>query len=145
MKDPATEPDVISPREKAELLLKAALSKKAIDPILLRLEGLTSLTDYFLILSARSARQVKAVAEAVLLDGRKLKFTRYSAEGLQEGNWALLDYGDVVVHVFRPEIREFYDLEGLWAEAPRETFAGDLAEAIAAAARSEEDDFDDDW
>jgi len=123
----------ITPKEKAEILLRAALSKKALNPVLIRLVGLTSLTDYFLIVSARSSKQVKAVAEAVLIDARQHKFPRYSSEGVNQGNWALLDYGDVVVHIFQQPTREFYDLEGLWAEAPRETFSPSLLPEIEAA------------
>jgi ribosome-associated protein len=132
------------PREKAEILLRAALSKKALDPVLIRLEGLTSVADYFLIVSARSGKQVKAVADAVLTDARKSGLRRYSTEGVQEGNWALLDYGDVVVHIFRPPTREFYDLEGLWAEAPREVFSPEVLKEIHAAAQ-EADDLEDEW
>lgn len=128
-----------SSREKAEIILRAALSKKALDPVLIRLEGLTSLADYFLIVSARSGRQVKAVAEAILMDARQHRLERFSAEGVQEGNWALLDYGDVVVHVFQTPIREFYDLEGLWAEAPREPFSEDLLREIQAGAEPTEE------
>ncbi len=126
-------------KEKAEILLRAALSKKALNPVLIRLAGLTSLTDYFLIVSGRSAKHVKAVAEAVLIDARQRKFPRYSSEGVNQGNWALLDYGDVVVHVFQQPTREFYDLEGLWSEAPRETFSPSLLAEIEAAKEPGED------
>lgn len=130
-------------KEKAEILLRAALSKKALNPILIRLTGLTTVADYFLIVSATSGRHVKAVADAVLMDARKRRLARFSAEGIQEGNWALLDYGDVVVHIFRKPVREFYDLEGLWIEAPREVFSGDLLKEIEAAAEgAEEEDAD---
>ncbi len=128
------------PKEKAEILLRAALSKKALNPVLIRLEGLTSIADYFLLVSARSGKQVKAVAEAVLMDGKKHRIERLSSEGVHDGNWALLDYGDVVVHIFHTPVREFYDLEGLWPEAPREVFPPDLAAEIEAAARLVEDD-----
>lgn len=132
-------------KEKAEILLRAALSKKALNPVLIRLVGLTSLADYFLIVSARSSKQVKAVAEAVMMDARQHKFPRYSSEGVNQGNWALLDYGDVVVHIFQQPIRVFYDLEGLWAEAPRETFSASLLSEIEAAtetaAEEEEEEF----
>lgn len=132
-----------APKEKAEILLRAALSKKALNPILIRLTGLTTVADYFLIVSATSGRHVKAVADAVLMDARKHQLARFSAEGIQEGNWALLDYGDVVVHIFRKPVREFYDLEGLWIEAPREVFSGDLLKEIEAAAEgAEEEDAD---
>jgi len=132
-------------KEKAEILLRAALSKKAMNPTLIRLDKVTSLTDYFLIVSARSPRQVKAVAEAVMIEARDNKIQRYSAEGLTHGNWALIDYGDVIVHVFQPEFREFYDLEGLWREAPRERFSPELVAEIEAATETEEeeDEFED--
>jgi ribosome-associated protein len=133
-----------SSKHRAEVLLRAAMSKKALNPVLIRLEGLTSVTDYFLIVSARSGKHVTAVAEAVLADARKHKIQRYSTEGVQEGNWALLDYGDVVVHVFQTPTREFYDLEGLWAEAPRETLPPDLLKEIEAAAQ-EPDDLEEEW
>ncbi len=133
-----------SSKHRAEILLRAALSKKALNPVLIRLEGLTSVTDYFLIVSARSGKQVKAIADAVLSDARTHKIQRYSTEGIQEGNWALLDYGDVVVHIFQQPTREFYDLEGLWAEAPREILPPDLAKEIEAAAQ-EEDDLEEEW
>jgi ribosome-associated protein len=123
-----------SSKENACALLMAALSKKAVNPVLIRLSGLTSLTDYFLIISGRSAKHVKAVAEAIALEARMRKIPRFSKEGVTQGHWALLDYGDVIVHIFQPEFREFYDLEGLWIEAPREVFTGDLAREIEVAA-----------
>lgn len=125
------------------MLLRAALAKKGFNPVLLRLEGLTPLTDYFLIISARSARHVKAVAEHVIQETRPLKIRPFSSEGTTQGNWALLDYGDVIVHVFQEPVREFYDLEGLWSEAPREEFGPELARAIAEA--QEDRDEDEDW
>jgi ribosome-associated protein len=115
-----------SSKEKAEILLRAAVAKKAMNPVLIDLKGLTSLTDFFLIVSARSTRHAKAVAESVLLDAKKHKIQRYSAEGIDQGTWALLDYGDVVVHVFHTPVREFYDLEGFWVEAPREPLPADI-------------------
>ena len=87
----------VGPKEKAEILLRAALSKKGFNPVLIRLEGLTPLADYFLILSGRSARHVKAVAEYILEESRPLKIRPLSTEGITQGNWALLDYGDVIV------------------------------------------------
>jgi ribosome-associated protein len=136
--------DNIEAREKAEVFLRAALSKKAFKPALIKLTGLTTLTDYFLIVSARSAKQVTAVAEAVLSEARTRKISRLSAEGVQDGRWALLDYGDVVVHVFQPSIREFYDLEGLWREAPSEAFSPDILADIEKASIVDDED-EDDW
>jgi ribosome-associated protein len=130
-------------KEKAIILLRAAVSKKATDPLLIRLDGLTVLTDYFLIVSARSAKHVTAVAEAVIEDARKRKIVRYSSEGLHQGNWALLDYGDVIVHIFHQPVREFYDLESLWAEAPRETIPSDILAELETT--TEEPEEDEDW
>ncbi len=134
----------MSSKEKAEVFLRAALSKKAVNPMLIRLARLTSLTDYFLIVSAGSAKQVKAIAEAIMEDANHRGISRLSAEGVQHGTWGLLDYGDVIVHIFQKAVREFYDLEGLWAEAPREKFPDELKKEIEAAANPTEED-DDEW
>jgi ribosome-associated protein len=108
--------------------------------VLLRLRELTTLTDYFLIVSARSGRQVRAVAEAVVEDAEKHGIEKLSSEGVSRTHWALIDYGDVIVHIFHRPAREFYDLEGLWAEAPKEELTGDLAGEIQKAAQSNEAD-----
>lgn len=131
-----------SAKEKAEMLLAAAMAKKAQNPVLLKLAKLSSLTDYFLIVTARSGRHVKAVADAILEDARSRGIPPYSVEGITQGHWALLDYGDVIVHVFFEPTREFYDLEGLWAEAPREKLPDDiLKELEEAAGRHEEEEW----
>jgi ribosome-associated protein len=76
------------------------------------------LTDYLLLVSGRSDRQVQAVAEAVRLGLKKDHATPpLAVEGMKEGRWVLLDYGDVMVHVFQEPVRDFYDLDGLWSEA----------------------------
>ena len=132
---------------KAEELLRAALAKKAFNPVVMDLKGLSALADYFLIISGRSAKHVTAVAESVLEHARSMNVLRLSAEGVREGNWALLDYGDVIVHVFRQSTREFYDLEGLWAEAPRVAFSGELGKEILAAQQrvTEADEYEDEY
>lgn len=131
-----------SPRESAEILLRAALSKKATDPVLLRLAQLSTLTDYFLIVSARSGRHVKAIADAIMEAAKERGIQKLSVEGVGLTNWALLDYGDVIVHVFHKPVRDFYDLEGLWADAQRETFSGDLAEEIRVASEAGDEEED---
>jgi len=136
---------LMSSKDKAFLLLRAALSKKAMEPVLVRLIGLTSITDYFLLVSGTSAKHVQAIAEGVVEDAKKDKVDRLSAEGVTQGNWALLDYGDVIVHIFRKPIREFYDLEGLWAEAPRESFPADIQKEIDLAAEGEQEEMDEDY
>ena len=87
--------------------------------MLLDVRGLTSIADFFFILSGRSHRQVSAIADHILKSLRDLKQKPLSAEGLKDGLWALLDYGDVVIHIFLAEQREFYDLDGLWIDAKR--------------------------
>lgn len=96
-----------------------ALDKKAYDLQLLNVQNLSSLTDYLLIATGRSDRQVQAIAESVRMGFKELGVLPLAAEGIDEGRWALLDYGDFMVHVFQPSVRSFYDLEGLWEEAPR--------------------------
>jgi ribosome-associated protein len=108
-----------SSREFAQRVLAAAFTKNALQPVLLDVTGLASYTDFILILSGRSARQVEAITEAIQ---QKLKEERYDplgVEGERGSQWMLLDYGDVVVHVFYHPLRDYYDLEGLWSEAPR--------------------------
>lgn len=136
-------PSSSSVEDRLELLLRAALSKKAFRPVIIKLEGLTSLTDYFVILSARSPRQVTAVAEAVLEVSRKARIERYSVEGVRQGSWALLDFGDIVFHVFDRPVRDFYDLEGLWAEAPRVRPSEELQKEIEESEEETGDAFED--
>lgn len=130
-------------KDRSFALLRSALAKKALDPILLRLAGLTAIADYFLILSGASAKHVQAIADAVLEEGKRTQLERLSVEGVQQGNWALIDFGDVIVHVFQPAVREFYDLEGLWSDAPRETFPDDILEDIKIMKETTTDEFDD--
>jgi ribosome silencing factor RsfS/YbeB/iojap len=105
-------------KERALLCAAYALEKKAANVRLLDVRGLSSLTDYLLIASGRSDRQVQAVAESVHLGLKKEHATLpLGIEGMQEGRWVLIDYGDVMVHVFQEPVRDFYDLDGLWSEA----------------------------
>jgi ribosome-associated protein len=104
-----------------ELFVKAALGKKVMDLVLLDLSELSSIADVFLICSGTSNRQVTAISEHILVDLKKKGIRPLSVEGKKEGHWALLDYGDVVIHVFLDSVRRFYDLEGLWVDAPRIT------------------------
>ena len=78
-----------------------------------------ALTDYFVIANGRNTRQVQAIADEIDRSLRKLKLPCLSVEGREDARWVLLDYGDVVIHVFDEPTREFYDLEHLWADAPR--------------------------
>jgi ribosome-associated protein len=105
-------------------LAKAALDKKAEDVTLLDVRGLTSYADWFVILTADSDRQAAAIADHLELTMKQQGHTKVGAEGYETGRWILVDYGDVVAHVMNRESREFYDLEGLWADAPRERVEG---------------------
>ncbi|MEW6500716.1 MAG: ribosome silencing factor [Thermodesulfobacteriota bacterium] len=109
----------LSSLELAQVAAHAALDKKAENLVILDVQGLASFTDAFVIMSGRSTRHVQGLAQAVddALASKRLKTT--NTEGLTEGHWVLLDYGEIVVHVFYSDTREFYDLEGLWHDAPR--------------------------
>jgi ribosome-associated protein len=109
----------LSSHEQALLALDAALEKKALEPVLLEVSSLASYTDYILLLSGTSDRHVQTIADAVIDAFAKRRKHPTGVEGQREGRWALIDFGDVVVHVFHHPLRDFYDLEGLWHDAPR--------------------------
>lgn len=90
----------------------------------LDLRGLSSFTDYFLIASAESSRQVRALAERVEERLGQAKVRMLHREGAGEARWILLDYQDVVVHIFEEQTRQFYDLERLWGDAPKRILLG---------------------
>jgi ribosome-associated protein len=102
---------------KARKAAEIAESKRAEDVVILDLRGLTMVTDYFVICTGTNRVQIKAI-----IDGIAEALTAPGARGVQEGDergqWVLLDYGDVVIHVFGPEARAFYRLERLWSDAP---------------------------
>ena len=106
-------------RELAIGALEAALEKKALMPVLIDVSAMASYTDFIGIVSGRSDRQVEAIAEGVSqfmkLHGRRV----IGHEGSGNGRWTLLDFGEIVIHVFYHPVREFYDLESLWIDAPR--------------------------
>lgn len=105
--------------ELATTCAQAALDAKAEDLVVLDVTGISSFTDFFVIVNGRSTRHVQGIADAVEkeLSAKRLKASQ--AEGLQEGQWVLLDFNDVVVHIFYHEQREFYNLEGLWHDAKK--------------------------
>lgn len=105
--------------EKAMCAAQAAIDKKGLGPVLLDLREQKSYTDYLLVVSGPGPRAAKAIAESVFETMAEQGYRSVGAEGVREGRWALLDYGDVVVHVFDHPLREFYDLEGMWFDAPR--------------------------
>ena len=102
-----------------EVYVMAVTGKKAENLVVLDVREMTSLADAFIICSGRSNRQVQAIAEYIQSDLKKQHKKPLSVEGLTEGHWALLDYGDVIIHIFYEPVRLFYDLEGLWMDARR--------------------------
>ncbi len=99
-------------------VVDALLDRKAVDPVVLDLRGLTAATDYFVIVSGTSAAHVRGMAEHLVTALAPAGVEPHHVEGLAQGRWVLLDYVDFVVHVFHPELREFYQLERLWGDAP---------------------------
>jgi len=99
----------------------AALDKKALGLVILKVKEISSFTDYFIICSGSSDRQVKAISDSVESVLKKSGVLPLGIEGARTGQWVLMDYGDVVVHVFYEPVREFYDIERLWSDAPTMT------------------------
>ncbi|MBV9192731.1 MAG: ribosome silencing factor [Solirubrobacterales bacterium] len=122
----------MSPEEIAAAVVRYALDRKALDIVQLDLREMIGYTDYFVICTGRSDRQTKAIHDAIY-QGMKSEhgMLPQRVEGLGQAHWILIDYLDVVVHVFTPATREYYRLEQLWGEAPATT----MGEAAATAAR----------
>jgi ribosome-associated protein len=111
--------DIGETRELAVAAMQAALEKHALEPILIDVSELGSYTDFIGIVSGRSDRQVDAIAESVSMALKARGLYPLGQEGTGSGRWTLLDFGSFVVHIFYHPVREFYDLESLWIEAPR--------------------------
>ena len=106
-----------SVRDKLREVVAAAQDRKAVDLRVLFVDEISDFTEYFLICSGSSERQVQAIAEAVQEKLRSEKIRPLGVEGFRHGSWVLMDYGEFVVHVFNDEIRSYYGLERLWADA----------------------------
>jgi ribosome-associated protein len=113
----------VSSGELAQAIAEAADERKGADIVLLNVADVSYLTDYFVIATGFSNTQVKAIARSIA-DAIEERWHRqpHNAGGKQEGGWVLLDYGDVIAHVFMPEEREFYNLEAFWGHAERIPF-----------------------
>lgn len=107
------------PNARALTCVRAALDKKAYDLVLLEVRELTALSDYFLICTGRSDTQVQAISQAIEESMARDGVRPLSIEGYSHGQWVVMDYDDVIVHIFYEPVREFYDLERLWSKAPR--------------------------
>jgi len=111
----------IDPEESlVRLCAEAALDKKALDPVVLDMRGISSFTDFFLIVSGTSEPQLKAIASSIRERVREAVGIRPIAEdGFPVSRWVIIDYGSVIIHVFHAEMRTIYGLEHLWGDAPR--------------------------
>jgi ribosome-associated protein len=117
----------LNTEEKAALASRIAADKKAMDVVVLDMRDASSISDYFLICSGGSERQVQAIADAIDEQLEQSGTNSLGVEGYREGRWILMDYGDVIVHVFSQETRDFYDLERLWANAPKIGLSREIA------------------
>ena len=105
-------------RDRALAAAQAAAAKKGVDIVILDVSELIGITDYFVIVSGNTERQVRTIVEEVEKRLREEGVKPYRREGEREQRWVLIDYLDVVVHVFHQEDRDFYNLERLWSDAP---------------------------
>jgi len=108
----------------AQAFAQVLLDNKGAEPVLLSVGDLVSYADYLLLVTATSRPHTHALADALRKKGRELGSSLISTEGVDAGNWALIDFGDVVVHVFQQAERGYYDLEDLWIEAERVEIPG---------------------
>ena len=116
--EPIAQPTPTPTLERVRQAVSAADDRKAVDLKVLHLEKVTDFTDYFLICSGTSERQVQAIADAVQETLRAHRVRPLHVEGYNRAQWVLIDYGDLVVHVFQEEPRRYYALERLWGDAP---------------------------
>lgn len=131
----------ISSKKKIELIAKAALAKKAKDVVLIDLRKLSSICGYFIIASGDSTTQIDTIADNIEKELLVRNCKLWHREGKGQALWILLDYGDIVVHVFYRETRGFYNLEKLWYDAPQKklretTFRKRLSRAVKRKART---------
>jgi ribosome-associated protein len=108
--------------EMSQAICKAASDKKARDIVIMDMKGISSSTDYFVVCSANTATQVRAIADNIEEELAKEGVAFNHKEGYREGEWVLLDFGDVIAHVFMQEAREYYALERLWGDAELTTY-----------------------
>ncbi len=106
-------------KDELKKYLAPAFERKAKSITAIDVQKLTSYTDYLVIIEANSARQVTSIAEHLIKSLKAQKTIAMGVEGVKEGEWALMDYGDIIIHIFDSEKKSFYDLEGLWADAPK--------------------------
>ena len=107
----------LEPSEVAQLIVEVASEKLASDIVMLDLRGLAPFTDYFVIMSADSSRQIQALEEDITASMKESKLSIHRREGTAASGWVLMDCSDVIVHIFAPDERDYFGLERLWARA----------------------------
>ena len=105
--------------ELVKIICQTALDSKGEDLIALDVRKISDFADYFVIMSGNSTRHVSGIADAIEREIGSKRMMTGNTEGLSDGNWVLLDYNDIIIHIFHSEARQYYDLEGLWHDAPR--------------------------
>ncbi|MDA8155825.1 MAG: ribosome silencing factor [Actinomycetota bacterium] len=124
-----------SSRDKAIRIASLASDKKASGLVIMEMKDLTSYADYFVICTAESSTQIKAISDNIVENMQKEGQRPLSVEGLSQSKWVLLDYADVIAHIFDPDTRLFYDLEKLWLDAPRVEMQQDVVGKTGAPGR----------
>jgi ribosome-associated protein len=121
----------INGKERVLLCVNASLQRKAKDLIILNVKEFSSIADYFIICSGTSDRQVQAIAASIQENLKEYGILPLGIEGERLGKWVLMDYADVIIHIFYEPIREFYDIERLWSDVPCMEVGDDLTELTA--------------
>jgi len=137
---PPAEENTIESHDLAMKIAEVALDKKAAELVVLDVSELISYCDRFVLCNGSNRRQVSAIAQAISTWAKEQEVRPVGVEGLSTGRWVLIDFGSVVVHVFHDDARFFYDLDGLWTDAPRipvpgveeETFEGSSSASASA-------------
>ena len=114
-------------REIATFAARTADEKKGTEILVYDLRGLTDITDYFVIVTAHSKAQIRAILESIARELKAVGEKKFGQEGNESGRWVLLDYGDCVIHIFSPELRDYYGLESMWGDAPKINWAAEPA------------------
>lgn len=125
----------LAPDEKAQRIAQAAVDRRAEDVLIMDMRGLMTICDFFVVCSGRSRLHVEAIAEEVEEQLSEEGLRPWHREGIPDASWVITDYGDVVVHIFAPEARAFYNLEGLWGDARRVEVEEPTASTLSARTR----------
>jgi ribosome-associated protein len=122
-------------RDIATFAARTADEKKGTDILIYDLRGLTDITDYFVIVTAHSKAQIRAILESIARQLKVIGVKKVGQEGNESGRWVLLDFGDCVIHIFSPELRDYYALESMWGDAPKINWASEPPVVLQKVAR----------